>query len=132
MMKMCLAMETADGGERCFPISEPRVVLGRDSRCDLRIAVPSVSERHCEIIAEGNALFLSDLGSTTGTFHNGIRILKAELAPHDRVTIGPVTFVVRAEVPAEPPTSVAEVKPQPQARRARRAAAGPAEFSNEG
>jgi pSer/pThr/pTyr-binding forkhead associated (FHA) protein len=132
MMKMCLAMQTVDGGERCFPISQSRLVLGRDSRCDLRIAVPSVSEHHCEIIQEDEALFISDLGSTTGTFHNGIRILKAELAPHDQVTVGPVTFVIRPEWPAESPTAVAEVKPRARARTARPAAASSAEFSNEG
>ncbi len=132
MMKMCLAMETADGGDRCFSISRTGLVLGRDTRCDLRIAVPSVSMRHCEIVVEGNALLLNDLGSTTGTFHNGIRILRAELAPHDRVTIGPVTFVVRPVPPAEPTTTVAEVKPQTRATRSRPAAAPSAEAPNDG
>jgi pSer/pThr/pTyr-binding forkhead associated (FHA) protein len=108
-------METADGGERCFPISQDGLVLGRDTRCDLRIAVPSVSMRHCEIVVEGNTLLLNDLGSATGTFHNGIRILRAELALHDRVTVGPVTFVLRPAQPTETSTSVAEVKPQPRA-----------------
>jgi pSer/pThr/pTyr-binding forkhead associated (FHA) protein len=123
MIKMCLAMETADGGDRCFPISRTGLVLGRDTRCDLRIAVPSVSMRHCEIVVEGNTLLLNDLGSTTGTFHNGIRILRAELAPHDRVTIGPVSFVVRPVPSAEPTTTVAEMKPQLRATRSRPAAA---------
>ncbi|MHC4081954.1 MAG: FHA domain-containing protein [Planctomycetota bacterium] len=131
-MKMCLAMETADGGERCFPISQDRLVIGRDPRCDLRVAVPSVSTRHCEILTEGNVLCVSDLGSATGTFHNGIRILKSELAPHDRVTIGSVTFVVRPESPADSLAAMAEVKPQPRAARARPASASSAEVSTEG
>jgi pSer/pThr/pTyr-binding forkhead associated (FHA) protein len=130
-MKMCLAMETADGGERYFPISRARVVLGRDSRCDLRLTVPSVSMRHCEIVVDGNVLRLKDLGSETGTFHNGIRILKAELAPHDRVTIGPVTFVVRPEPAADSPAAVAELKPQPRAKKTRPAAASSSETSTE-
>ena len=130
-MKMCLAMETADGSERCFLISQDRLVLGRDPRCDVRVALPSVSMRHCEIVTEGNVLCISDLGSATGTFHNGVRILKAELAPHDRVTIGTVTFVVRPETPANI-TAMAEVKPAPPAARARPAAASSAEVSGEG
>jgi pSer/pThr/pTyr-binding forkhead associated (FHA) protein len=128
---MCLAMETADGGERCFSISQDRLVIGRDPRCDVRVAVPSVSNRHCEILTEGNILYVSDLESTTGTFHNGIRILKSELAPHDRVTIGPVTFVVRPETPSDTLASMAELKPQPRATKARPAAASSAEVSND-
>jgi pSer/pThr/pTyr-binding forkhead associated (FHA) protein len=131
-MKMCLAMETADGEERCFSISQDRLVIGRDPRCDVRVAVPSVSSRHCEIVTEGNILCVSDLGSATGTFHNGIRILKAELAPHDRVTIGPVTFVVRPETPTDTLAAMAEVKPEPRAAKARPPAASSAEVSNEG
>ncbi|MHC4219017.1 MAG: FHA domain-containing protein [Planctomycetota bacterium] len=111
MMKMCLSMETADGESRSFPLDQARLVLGRDTRCDLRIAVPSVSMRHCEIVKDGNTLHLKDLGSDGGTFHNGIRVLKAELAPQDRVTIGPVTFVVRPESATDSPGSVAELKP---------------------
>ncbi len=130
-MKMCLAMETADGGERCFSISQDRLVLGRDPRCDVRVALPSVSMRHCEIVTEGNVLCISDLGSATGTFHNGVRILKAELAPHDRVTIGTVSFVVRPETPANI-AAMAEVKPAPPAAKARPAAASSAEVSSEG
>jgi pSer/pThr/pTyr-binding forkhead associated (FHA) protein len=131
-MKICLAMETAEGGERCFSISQDRLVIGRDPRCDLRVAVPSVDMRHCEILTEGNVLCVSDLGSATGTFHNGIRILKSELAPHDRVTIGPVTFVVRPETPTDTLAAMAEVKPEPRAAKARPATASSAEVSNEG
>jgi len=131
-MKMCLAMETADGGERCFSISQDRLVIGSDPRCDVRVSVPSVSPQHCEIVTEGDVLCVGDLESATGTFHNGIRILKAELAPHDRVTIGPVTFVVRPATPTDTLAAMAELKPEPPATRARPAAASSAEVSNEG
>jgi pSer/pThr/pTyr-binding forkhead associated (FHA) protein len=131
-MKMCLAMETADGGERCFSISQDRLLIGSDPRCDVRVSVPSVSAQHCEIVTEGDVLCVGDLESATGTFHNGIRILKAELAPHDRVTIGPVTFVVRPATPTDTPSAMAEVKPQPPAARARPAAASSVDVSNEG
>jgi pSer/pThr/pTyr-binding forkhead associated (FHA) protein len=122
-MSMCLAMETADGGERRFPINQVRLVLGRDTRCDLRVSVPSVSDQHCEIVVDGNILRLNDLGSLTGTFHNGVRVTHAVLAVDDRVTIGPVTFVVRGERRADPPGTVAELKPQPRKEKTRPAAA---------
>ena len=111
-MRMCLAMETADGGERRFPITTDRLVLGRDTRCDLRLSLPTVSLRHCEIVVDGNTMRLNDLGSVTGTFHNGERVLQAELAADDRVTIGPVTFILRTDRPAKGAPALAEVKPR--------------------
>lgn len=94
-MNLCLAMATADGGERVFHLTRPRTVVGRDTRCDLRVAVPSVALRHCEIVADGNVLRINDLGSEAGTLHNGAPVKEAVLVPDDRITIGPVTFVVR-------------------------------------
>jgi pSer/pThr/pTyr-binding forkhead associated (FHA) protein len=106
-------MEMAGGGERCFPIDRSPLVLGRDTRCDLRLAVPTVSARHCEIVRDANALYIKDLESETGTFHNGIRVTRADLKANDKVTIGPVTFVVKPQRAVEAPAAVAELKPQP-------------------
>ncbi len=103
-MTKCLAMAITDGGERRFPLSHTRTVLGRDSRCDLRVALPSVASQHCEIKLDGEILKLRDLDSPTGTFHNGTRVRFAELAIDDRLTVGPVTFVVRDDQTNTPPT----------------------------
>ena len=79
-MNKCLAMAVTDGGERRFPLSNSRTVLGRDSRCDVRVALPSVAMQHCEIKMEGDTLTLKDLGSVTGTFHNGAKVDFATLS----------------------------------------------------
>ncbi|MHC4415508.1 MAG: FHA domain-containing protein [Planctomycetota bacterium] len=106
-------MVTADGGERPFPLTAKRIVLGRDLHCDLRVALPSVANRHCEIVSEGGVLTVQDLGSEIGTVHNGARVEQAILAPNDRLTVGPVTFVVRADRSDDTsPETLAEVKPQ--------------------
>ena len=65
-MAMWLAMQTIDGDERRFQLQKPQVVLGRDPWCDLRVAVPSVADRHCEIRVEGDGVRLRDLGSPAG------------------------------------------------------------------
>jgi len=93
-MGISLAMEITGGGERLFPLNRPVMVLGRDSRCDLRVALPSVALRHCEITLDGEAIKLKDLGSGTGTFHNGTRVEQADLSIDDRLTVGSVTFVL--------------------------------------
>ncbi len=94
-MTIWLAMKTADGDERSFPITKRRTIIGRDSRCDLRIAVPTVGEKHCEILLNGDVAEVHDLDSYTGTFRNGDRVDRAILDVNDRLTIGPATFVLR-------------------------------------
>ncbi len=113
-MSIWLVMRTADGVERPFPIERPRTVIGRDTRCDVRIALPVVDDRHCEHIHDGQNLKLNDLGSTTGTFHNGTRVKQAVVAPRDTLTVGPVTFEVREQREA----SVSELKMNDQAAKA--------------
>ena len=107
-MGICLAMAITDGGERRFPLSNTCTVLGRDSRCDLRVSLPSVALQHCEIKMEGETLTLRDLGSPTGTFHNGTKVQFAKLAPNDRLTVGPVTFVVREDRAVNVPPAAAK------------------------
>ncbi len=93
-MSIWLVMRTAEGGERLFPIKK-RVVVGRDPRCQVRIALPSVCEQHCAIELIEGTINLTDLESENGTYHNGRRVQSAELADADMLTIGPVTFEVR-------------------------------------
>jgi pSer/pThr/pTyr-binding forkhead associated (FHA) protein len=51
-------------------------------------------------------LIVRDLGSSNGTFVNDKRVAQAQLNPGDRLTVGPVTFVV--QINGEP----ANIKPQ--------------------
>jgi pSer/pThr/pTyr-binding forkhead associated (FHA) protein len=96
-MGIWLVMKTMDGSERPFKVRPERTIIGRETRCDVRIPIPSVSDRHCELHFDGMELRLSDLDSDLGTFHNGKRVREAILAHSDTLTVGPVTFVVRME-----------------------------------
>ena len=96
-MPIWLAMKTADGGERSFPILKPCTIIGREMRCDLRVAIPSVAPQHCEVRMFGKSqLEVRDLDSDTGTFHNGERVAQAILDVGDRLTVGPATFILRS------------------------------------
>ena len=94
-MSIWLVMKTADGGERPFLLLKERTVIGRATRSDLRVPIPSVSSTHCEIILRGNEARLLDLGSEGGTLHNGQLTKEAVLRDSDHVTVGPVTFEFR-------------------------------------
>lgn len=95
-MGIWLAMTTADGRERLYPIHKARTVIGKEQRCDLRVLLPSLANKHCEIVASRGHLIVRDLGSEVGTFINGERIRESSLHKLDNLRIGPVTFVLRS------------------------------------
>lgn len=71
-------------------------VIGRDERADIRLDHPTVSRSHAMLIIDGDQVRLKDLGSTNGTFVDGIR-LGSEVVPvrdGQRVDIGPLAFTV--------------------------------------
>ncbi len=86
-----------DDEKREFPLTQKKSILGRRQDCDLRIPTLDVSRRHCEIGPgeKRSDLIVRDLGSSNGTFVNDKRIAETNLHPGDRLTVGPVTFIVQ-------------------------------------
>ncbi len=81
-----------------------RVLLGQSPSCSLRLDDRAVSRRHAAIDPEAGGFHLYDLGSTNGTFVNGIRALDVVLNGGETIQIG--STVVRIE-PGEDVTEVA-------------------------
>ena len=96
-MDINLVMFKGDGTRRDFPVTKPRTVIGRTNSCDLRIPVPDVSRKHCELVLEDDELVLRDLESSNGTLCNDKRVVEIELEPGDTIAVGPVRFVVQIE-----------------------------------
>ena len=88
------------------------VVIGRDdSACDLVLDSDLTSRRHARIVTDpqGNSL-LTDLGSSNGTFVNGLPVTRALLAEGDRLSFGSkdeAHCVFRAAAPAPPEDAAA-------------------------
>jgi hypothetical protein len=96
-MSIWLVMQATDGRERRFAVKS-NTVIGRETTCDVRVPVPTVGLKHCQLLINGDELKLIDLHSSErGTFHNGNRVEQAVLANEDKVTVGPVTFTVRVD-----------------------------------
>ena len=70
-----------------FPLRSLPAVIGRTVPADLVLEGNTVSRRHCRLEADGATLRLLDLGSTNGTFVNGIRLMDA-IVLDDGATIG--------------------------------------------
>ncbi len=69
-------------------LSDIPVEIGRGSNSGLVLDADSVSRRHAKIEPMGAGHRLTDLGSTNGTYVNGVRIKEHLLKDGDRVQIG--------------------------------------------
>jgi pSer/pThr/pTyr-binding forkhead associated (FHA) protein len=107
-MKISLVMATSDGEGRRFELRKDRVIIGREVRCDLRVCVPTVESRHCEVRIEREVVRLVDLGSQSGTFHNGERVREAVLRQNDELVVGPARFRIMVEPKPDPLSSQLE------------------------
>jgi ABC-type multidrug transport system ATPase subunit/pSer/pThr/pTyr-binding forkhead associated (FHA) protein len=70
-------------------LSKDRITIGRDPSNDVCINHPVVSSRHAEIVKQDGKFYIVDLGSTNGTFVNGIKVKRHYLDEFDRIVIGP-------------------------------------------
>jgi predicted component of type VI protein secretion system len=70
------------------------LTLGRAADCDVLVDDPSVSQKHAAILWDGKTGLLRELGSTNGTFLNGIKLgSRAPLRTGDDVSVGRSHFV---------------------------------------
>jgi hypothetical protein len=78
-------------------LDRKRSVLGRSRDVDVQIEDPNISRRHAEIVQEGSAYWLVDLGSTNGTEVDGRRVQRARLDDGSRFTVGETTVTFSTE-----------------------------------
>jgi diguanylate cyclase (GGDEF)-like protein len=69
-------------------LSDKPIEIGRGSNAGLVLDADSVSRRHAKIEPAGDGHRLTDLGSTNGTYVNGLRVKQHQLKDGDRVQIG--------------------------------------------
>lgn len=74
-------------------LDRPVTVIGRADKADLRIIDDGISRDHSRVVREGNKLMLEDLGSTNGTYCNGVRVVRQVLAEGDKIMIGTSTIL---------------------------------------
>jgi ABC-type multidrug transport system ATPase subunit/pSer/pThr/pTyr-binding forkhead associated (FHA) protein len=71
-------------------LTKDLVTIGRDPENDVAINHPLVSKKHAQIIKQDGRVYIVDVGSTNGTFVNGIKIRKHPLQELDRIVVGPI------------------------------------------
>jgi pSer/pThr/pTyr-binding forkhead associated (FHA) protein len=63
---------------RIFPLNKPKILLGSHESCDICITGSSVSRKHLSILVEGDSYFVTDQGSTNGSFMNEERLVPGQ------------------------------------------------------
>jgi transcriptional regulator with GAF, ATPase, and Fis domain len=90
------------GAER--PIG-PSLTIGRTGGTDLGLAINDheMSRRHTRLVTRDEQVVVEDLGSTNGTFINGIRVNRAEATAGSILRLGNTLIEVSEIETAEPP-----------------------------
>ena len=79
---------TIDGG------TPSRLLIGQSAASDVRLEDPLVSRRHAAVESSGSKLRLTDLGSTNGTFVNGVEVEEALLRGGEEIRVGATRLTV--------------------------------------
>jgi hypothetical protein len=67
--------------------------IGRSSECAIQLNLVNVSRQHARIYLANDEYHLEDLGSTNGTFVNGVRVSKCVLRNNDLIEIGDAQII---------------------------------------
>ena len=86
-------VQGAGTGQR-YPLGQ-QARIGRSRECEISIDEPQSSRRHAQVWQTPDGYAVQDMGSTNGTFVNGVRIQQpARLSPGDRLQVGGTVFQV--------------------------------------
>ncbi|MEB2311070.1 MAG: sigma 54-interacting transcriptional regulator [Sorangiineae bacterium] len=71
-----------------WPLTSPRVVIGRDESATLPLPVKAVSRTHAELVLSQGRWLVRDLGSRNGTLVDGHPVHECELEPTSELRVG--------------------------------------------
>ena len=98
----CVVVIHGEGLGKRADIEGAPVIVGRSQEADLHIPHKSVSRQHCEILRDGDAYRIRDLGATNRTRVNDQPVTETLLADGDHITLGEtiLKFISHASVEA--------------------------------
>ena len=88
-----LAVILGANSGQIYQLAKPRVILGRGAGCDIQLPDSEVSRRHAMLEIRGEEATISDLGSTNGTYVEGVRIESTSIASHQEFSLGTTTLM---------------------------------------
>ena len=76
-----------------YKVDGDKTIIGRGQKAQVRLLDDGISREHAQLVVEGSKIFLQDLGSTNGTFCNGLKVDRRELADGDKILVGSTTIL---------------------------------------
>jgi diguanylate cyclase (GGDEF)-like protein len=76
-----------------YKVEGDKTIIGRGQKAQVRLLDDGISREHAQVVVEGNKIFLEDLGSTNGTFCNGLKVDRRELCDGDKILVGSTTIL---------------------------------------
>src|SRR6185503_10411458 len=71
-----------------YKVEGDKTIIGRGGRAQIRLLDEGISREHAQIVIEGNQVLLEDMGSTNGTYCNGLKVERKVLADGDKILVG--------------------------------------------
>ncbi len=88
-----LAVILGANSGQIFTVTKPRTFLGRGTESDIQLSDSEVSRRHAMLEIRGDEAVVSDLGSTNGTYVDGVRVQKATIYSNQEFSLGTTTLM---------------------------------------
>ena len=82
---------------KVIELGEGEIIIGRSHECEIQLSAEDVSRKHARIFFHNEEYHIEDLGSTNGTYVNGIKIVKCALRSNDHINIGGVKMLFSEE-----------------------------------
>ncbi len=103
-LRRIVVIEGPDAGKAfTLDVDAPsRILLGTSEVCGLRLTDPMVSRRHAAFEPVGQRYRLTDLGSTNGTFVDGVAIMAAYVRGGEVVRCGSSAMELEVDEPVAP------------------------------
>lgn len=108
LRKANLVLHPGTDRQRELSFDQTVITIGSLDDNDIVLDDDTVSRHHCKIVQEDSDYVAVDLGSTNGTFINGVRIREAFLAPGQIVGVGNAQIrfqPVDEQIPVRPSAS---------------------------
>jgi len=94
-VRFALAIIAGSQAGSVFPLTKPRIYIGRGSNMDVQLKDAETSRRHAMLEIRGEkSVVLTDLDSTNGTFVTGERVQRTEIGNQSEFTFGSTTVML--------------------------------------
>jgi pSer/pThr/pTyr-binding forkhead associated (FHA) protein len=101
-MQLSLVVLRGTNAGQIIPIQRAEFCIGRDETCELWAQKMTISRRHTAILMREDRVVIRDLGSSNGTFVNGVVVVgEVEVEHNDRLRIGPLEFRIQVRLDRE-------------------------------